>query len=278
VSGPALVLGQLRLEQKTFWRNREAATFFFALPVVLLVLFGALFNGAEAVGDVPFKHYFASGVIGIAIVSATFTNLAIVLAVQRDQLLLKRFRGTPLSPAALFGAKILSAVIVVCLQVAILVGVARFEFGTALPANPFAFCAAVVAGIVVLSMGGIAMSALIPNGDSAPAIVNLPYLVLMFISGLFFNFAQQPGWLKGVADVFPLRWLLDAIRAGYLGRDFFHTRAAASVAGHASEIAPTVHGFNAVSALAVAYAVLALWLLAFALVAVRRFRWEPRAT
>ena len=129
MSAAALTLAQLRLEQRTFWRNRQAATFFFALPVVLLLLFGALFNGADSVGGVPFKHYFASGVIAIAIMSATFSNLAIVIAAQRDRLLLKRYRGTPLGAGPLFGAKVASAVIVVCVQVAVVLVVARLEFG-----------------------------------------------------------------------------------------------------------------------------------------------------
>lgn len=277
MNGSALTLAQLRLEQRTFWRNREAAAFFFALPIVLLLLFGALFRGAEAVGGVPFKHYFASGVIGIAIMSATFTSLAIVLAVQRDRLLLKRFRGTPLGAGPLFGAKVLSAVIVVCVQVVIIVAIARVEFGTPLPRDPIAFAAAVLAGIAVLAMGGVAISAIIPNGDSAPAIVNLPYLALMFISGLFFNFARQPRWLQVLANLFPLRWLLDAIRAGYLGRDFFHTRSFVAPGGRV-EVVPAVHGVHGVTALGVGYGVLAAWVILFTLMALRRFRWEPRAT
>ena len=104
----------------------------------------------------------------------------------------------------------------------------------------------------------------------------MPYLVLMFISGLFFNFATQPRWVQAVANVFPLRWLLDAVRAGYLGRDFLHTSSVQTAAG-VHEVVPKVAGIHAITALAPGYGVLALWLAGFAAIAFRRFSWEPRS-
>jgi ABC-2 type transport system permease protein len=49
---------------------------------------------------------------------------------------------------------------------------------------------------------GIAVSTLIPNMDAGPAIVNLPYFILVFISGTYF---PVTGTLGHVANYFPLR-------------------------------------------------------------------------
>ena len=45
MSEAALVWRQYRLERRMFWRNPSAAFFNFALPLIFLALFGAVFSG-----------------------------------------------------------------------------------------------------------------------------------------------------------------------------------------------------------------------------------------
>ena len=156
-------------------------------------------------------------------------------------------------------------------------------FNTPLPQNPLAFVLIVITGIIVFAMAGIAFTAFIPNADSGPAVVQLPFLTLQFISGVFFPFTSEPAFLKTVANIFPLRWLLDAIRAGYLGFDYFHTKRVVTPAsvGHAAsvdQVPASVHGLHAIGAAAPAYLNLAVWFVVFAFIARTRFRWEKRAS
>ena len=37
---------ELRAQQQLFWRNREAAFFTFALPVVFFLIFGSIYDAA----------------------------------------------------------------------------------------------------------------------------------------------------------------------------------------------------------------------------------------
>ena len=283
-SALTLTGSQFRLQQRLFWRNRQSAVFSFGLPVLFVVIFGLLFRGIGngGTGGVPYTSYFVAGMIGISLLSATFANLAITLAFQRDQLILKRMRGTPLGPGPMFVGIILNAVVVVVIQVAIILVLGRLLYNTPFPRNVFAFVLIVLTGIVVFAMGGIAFTGLIANADSGPAVVQVPFLTLQFISGVFFPFASEPGFLKAVADVFPLRWLIDAIRAGYLGVDYFHPRRAVEVGAAGVRLtvnqAPvSVHGLHAIAVAGPAYLVLGAWLVAFIVLARRRVRWERRA-
>ncbi|HWW54212.1 MAG TPA: ABC transporter permease [Acidimicrobiales bacterium] len=278
-----LTLAQLRLEQRNFWRNRQSATFSFGMPLMIVVLLGGLFKGGGGtvgVGGASYSSYFVAGMVGVALLSATFVNLAISLAFQRDLLVLKRFRGTPLGAGPLFAAKVLNGVIVVVIQVAIILAIGRLAYGTAFPKNWPAFLLAILAGVCVFSMAGVAVTAFIANADSAPAVVNLPYLALQFVSGVFFSFQNTPAWLRVVGDLFPLRWLVDTLRAGYLGLDYVHTRRVPDLIGPArgTRLAPIhVHGVHAITAMGPAYAVMAAWMGVFTFIALTRFRWEPRA-
>jgi len=273
-----LTLSQFRLEQRSFWRNGQNATFNFGLPIVFVTLFPAVFGGSGAFGNViSFRKYFVAGMIGMALLSATYSNIAITLAFQRDLLILKRFRGTPLGAGPIFGAKVMSSVVIMAIQVALILGIGRVFYATALPKNPLPFLVALLVGIVVFSMAGVGYTAFIANADAAPAVVQLPFLVLQFISGVFVPLTQEPRWLRMVADVFPLRWLVDTVRAAYLGFDFVHVHRVRVFSNRLETVPTPVHGIHALTAMAVSYAVLAAWFVVFSLLAARRFRWEKRA-
>ena len=285
-----LALAQFRLEQRSFWRNRQAAAFSFGMPIMIVLLLGGLFqdNGTVGVGGAQFKSYFVAGMVGVALMSATFVNLAITLAFQRDLLVLKRFRGSPLGPVPLFAGKVLNGIVVGLIEVGLILAIGRAAYDTPLPQNPLPFALAVLVGTAVCSMGGVAITAFIANADSAPAVVNLPYLALQFVSGVFFAFHDMVKPLRFVGDVFPLRWLIEALRASYLGFDYIHThqiavqqltshdgRTLVPIIVHRPAPVP-VHGVHAVTSVGVAYLVLAGWFAVCTLVAIRRFRWEPR--
>ena len=67
---------------------------------------------------------------------------------------------------------------------------------------------------------GIAYTRLVPNANAAPAVVQPPFLVLQFISGVFVRYNEVPGWLRTVASVFPLRWMSEGLRYAFLPDEF----------------------------------------------------------
>jgi len=279
----ALVVAQFRFQQRQFWRNRQSAMFSFVMPVLFVILFGLLFRGSDTAdtGGIPYSAFFVAGMIGVSLLSVTFVNLGITLSVQRDQLILKRLRGTPVSPSDIFAGLILNAVVIVVIQVVIFLSLGRALFDTAFPKNPVTFVVVILAGIVVFAMAGISFSGLISNADSGPAVVQVPFLILQFISGVFFPYQDEPEFLKTVANIFPLRWLIDAIRAGYLGVDYFHTHEITRPGPPGSKptvihVPPPVHGWEAFAACGMAFLVMGVWFAGFAILARRRFRWERR--
>ena len=91
MSDAALAWRQYRLERRMFWRNPSAAFFNFALPLLFLALFGAIYAGDQENIDVLLP-----GIAGMSIVSTTFVALGHNLTFLREQGILKRLRGTPM--------------------------------------------------------------------------------------------------------------------------------------------------------------------------------------
>jgi ABC-2 type transport system permease protein len=156
--------------------------------------------------------------------------------------------------------------------------VGRLFYDVGFPASWLAFVFFTLLGVLVFSTIGIAFTVFIPNADSASAMVQMPFLVLQFASGVFFSIHDTPVALRWIANLFPLRWLLEGLRAGYLGLDFVHVTKAPDPDGSGSVYIPdTVDGFGAITSQWLGIAVMLAWFCAAALVALRHFRWERRA-
>src|SRR3954465_6043597 len=86
------------LELKQFLRSRESVVFTLLFPVIILVIFGAVFRGTIG-GGVRFTQYFVTGMLASGLLATSFQNLAIQIPMERDRGVLKRLVGTPMPKA-----------------------------------------------------------------------------------------------------------------------------------------------------------------------------------
>ena len=246
-------------EIRIFFRQREYVVFTFALPIVLLVLFGQIFHGQIGHTGVGFRQYFVAGIVASGLMSTTFVNLGVSVAADRDDGTLSRLSGTPLPAAGYLAGKAILALTVCLLEVAVALTVGVTLLGLHLPATPerwFTLGWVLVLGSVTCSLLGLAVGCAVASTRGTYAVVNLPYLVLSFISGVYFVFARLPAGLQHLAAVFPLKWICQGLRSAFLP-----DRLLAAEPAHSWE-----HGRIAL--------VLAAWLVASLVVCIRTFRWR----
>jgi ABC-2 type transport system permease protein len=249
-----LVLRQIRHQNKLFWRNPPSAFFGVAFPLVFLLLFNLLQGSErlEARGGIRFAQFLTPGILAFAVISACYTNLATSVPINRDEGILKRVRGTPLPPWIYLAGRVGSAAWVALISALLLVGTGVLLFRVHLVWRllPAALLTLLVAAACFCACG-LAVAALTPNGEAAPAVANLSILPVLFISDVFYPLDHAPAWLNAITWAFPVKPFAVSIEADFnpltRGTGFFW--------GH--------------------LAVLALWGVAASLLALRRFRWEP---
>ena len=207
MSSVALLMRQIRYQNKAFWRNPAAAFFTFAFPIMFLVIFNALFGEAQ---------FFVPGIAAFGIISACYTNIAMAVTYARDEGILKRMRGTPLPASAYLGARIIHAIFLAYILVAIIAGFGAAFYDVDLPTDTLAaFLLSVgVAGAAFCALG-LAITIRIPNIDAAPAIVNALVIPGSFISDVFAPYENVPRWLQWVADFLPLKHTVDTMTASF---------------------------------------------------------------
>ena len=240
---------QLRYEQLLFWRSREAAIFVFLLPVLLFVLLGAVYSG-EIEGHQA-ATWLLVGMIGYGLANTAFGGLAIFLVNRREYGILKRLRATPLPAAAYLAATVVSMLIVFALQVVALGALGLGFYDAETPSAFGSFVAALALGAATFTAMGIAGAAIIRSAEGASPLVNVVVLPMAFLSGSFGRTSEYPDFLQALADVLPLKYFLELVRASYLdGQPIWE------------------HGS--------AVAVVAAWGAGSLLLAARRFDWSPR--
>ncbi len=249
-----LVWTELGYEQLSFWRNPFAAAFSVGFSLVFLVLLGASGAGSghiDFLGNIRTIVYYVPGFVAYGVMATCFNVLAIIVVNRRETGLLKRMRLSPIPAWIFLAALITNALAVTAIQVVVLLAVGRVAYNVPLPHHVGAVVLAVIVGGVSFTALGLAASSLVPNQDAAGPILSIVFFVLLFLSGLWFPLRSTSG-LARISAWFPVRHLMVATFAPYDPRP------------HAD-----------------AYAwrdllVLGAWGVLGVLVAVRRFRWEPR--
>ncbi len=254
MSGLGLTLRQVRFTNKAFWRNPASAFFTFAFPLMFLVIFTALLgNGEVRIGQTTIRQssYYVAAMAAFSVISACYTNVAMGVTFQRDSGILKRLRGTPLPGWTYLAGRILHSTSVAIILVAICAAFGAAFYHATIPTglSLVQFVATLAVGAASFAALGLAVTAVIPNADAAPAIVNASVLPLLFLSGIFIPIGDDaPGWIVFIGRVFPIRPFAAAMSAGFLGTPFAWSD----------------------------LLIVGLWGLAGLVLAIRFFSWEPR--
>ena len=152
---------QYRLERRMFWRNPSAAFFNFLLPLLFLVMFGAIFSGQQADLDV-----IVPGIAGMAVMSTTFSAFAFNLTFLREAGILKRIRGTPLPTSSYLAAQAASAITNTALQIVIITVAGKLFFGVEWPQDVGSLLVFAIVGAACFAAMGVALSHAIPNSST----------------------------------------------------------------------------------------------------------------
>lgn len=250
----ALLWHQSRYEWRVFWRVPISAFFTILFPLLIFVVFSFVF-GNETIDylGITTAQYYAPSLAVFSAVSATYTNISITTAYQRDEGILKRVRGIPVPAWIVLGGKILSAIVIALVGTLIMLAAGFALFGLKLypemlPMLGITF----LFGVAAFAALGLLVAAVAPSGQAATAIANATLLPLAFVSGVFIVPAEEmPTWLDAVSRFFPLSHFAEPFITGFSPPE---ARAAFS-------------WFD--------LAYLAVWGLVALVLAIRWFRWEP---
>ncbi len=183
-------------------------------PVVLLVLFLAIFAGLATVPGGSYRQFLVPGVL-VQNIALTAPGVGLGLVLDAASGITDRFRALPIARSAVLAGRMLAEGLVFGVQALLVLSVAAllgFRVHTGLAGTAVIVAVAVSFGVALgLTMCWLALR--IQDPDAAGRALYLPMVPLCFISSAFTPVSRLAGWLQPIARANPVTAAVDVIRA-----------------------------------------------------------------
>ncbi len=155
------------------------------------------------------------GFVAMGVMNYSIIGLGSVIALYREQKILKRILATPLRVQTFFLAQVLAYLVLSLVQAAIIMAAGMAAFGGTVVGGLQSFLslgALVLLGNLVFLNIGFVVGAYSKSVQAASGLGNAVTLPLMFFSGVFFPTDGLPQMLREVVRFLPLSPFLEAMR------------------------------------------------------------------
>jgi ABC-2 type transport system permease protein len=187
-----------------------------AQPILWLLVFGQVVSNVRAIptGSLSYMDFLAPGVLAqSALFSAIFYGIGAIW--ERDLGIVHKLLASPAPRAALVAGKALTGGVRALIQAAIVYLVAgllgihlRLEAGALL-----AVAGIIVVGSALFAAFSLDVACIVKSRERFMGIGQLLTMPLFFASSAVYPVAIMPDWLKAIAAVNPLTYMVDALRA-----------------------------------------------------------------
>lgn len=182
-------------------------------PAVFFLMFGVVLAGHNS-PDAP--RFLLASYSTFGVMAPGLFGFGMSLALERDNGLLTLKRAMPMPPAAYLLGKMMMAMLMAALISALLqtlaFGFANVQLHVAQALRLAVVC---ILGAVPFCALGLLLGTLV-KGHGAPAVVNLLYLPMAFLSGLWFPLSMLPSLVRNLAPLWP-SYHLNALAQAALG-------------------------------------------------------------
>jgi ABC-2 type transport system permease protein len=185
-------------------------------PALWLLIFGEVFTRVHAIptGNIPYIDYLAPGILAQSVLFiAIFFGITIIW--ERDLGVIHKFLASPTPRAALVLGKSFSAG-ARALPQAIVIYILSVLLGVHINWNPLALLGVVflvVLGATCFSTFSLIIACLLKTRDRVMGIGQVMTMPLFFASNAIYPIAIMPTWLKVIAHINPLSYIVDGLRA-----------------------------------------------------------------
>lgn len=187
-----------------------------AQPILWLVVFGQVLSSIRAIptGSLSYLDFLAPGVLAqSALFSAIFYGIAVIW--ERDLGIVQKLLVSPASRSALVSGKALAGGLRSILQ-ALIVTIVAAAIGIHLRADLLSIVgviAIVILGSALFASFSLNVACLVRSRERFMGIGQLMTMPLFFASSAIYPVALMPDWLKVVASLNPLTYMVDALRS-----------------------------------------------------------------
>jgi ABC-2 type transport system permease protein len=195
---------EIKTEFLKLARMKQYAVSTIGFPLMFYCFFGLAMGRQQQEGfSMPFARYLLATYGAFAVMGATLYAFGVGLAVERGLGWLEVKRASPMPPGAYLVAKAAVATAFGAIVVALLFALGALFGGVTMPAAQWLVLGgSLVAGALPFCAMGLAIGSF-AGPSSAPATVNMIYLPMAFLAGLWIPFDFLPAGLRQIGPFLP---------------------------------------------------------------------------
>jgi imidazolonepropionase-like amidohydrolase/ABC-type multidrug transport system permease subunit len=198
----------IAIDLKLALRNRSVIFFNYLFPLTFFFIFGQAMHGERgAAMTVVIAMVLVIGILGNGLMGAG------IRAVQeREANILRRYKVTPISPAPLLVASVVTGWILYMPNVVLIFTLAHFMYGMPWPESMGSVLLFVTVAVIGFRSVGLIIASVVNSMQESQLVVQLVYLPMLFLSGVTFPLSMFPPWLLTVTDFLPATYVVRGIQ------------------------------------------------------------------
>ena len=198
----------IALDLKLALRNRSVIFFNYLFPLIFFFIFGQAMHAERGAAiTIVISMVLIIGILGNGLFGAG------IRAVQeREANILRRYKVTPISPAPLLVASVVTGWILYMPNVILIFTLAHFLYGMPWPRSISSILIFITFAIVGFRAIGLILASVVNSMQESQLLVQLIYLPMLFLSGATFPLAMFPPWLLGVTQFVPATYMVTGIQ------------------------------------------------------------------
>jgi len=198
----ALFTKETKYEFLKLWRAKSFSLSVIGFPVMFYLLFG-IANRGNFDGSMAVSKYMLAGYCCFGMIGAALFGIGVGLGSERAAGWLELKRASPMPPMAYLVAKCVTAQAFGLIIVGVLTVVAVTLGGVRLSAAELGMMLGLsLLGTIPFAAMGLLIALVVP-ANAASGVVNLIYLPMSFMSGLWIPLKYLPKFLKPIAPYMP---------------------------------------------------------------------------
>jgi len=187
-------------------RSRASLVWTLIFPQVWLFLFALIYRNLPGGMDARMP-----GLLTITAFAGSFFGVAYTLVTEREQGILRRLRVTPATATTIVMANAARSSVTVAASLVVQGLIARFALGVGFGAPLLVVAVVLAFGVWAFVPLGLIMGSSSKDMRSAPAVGNLIFFPMIFLSGAALPTQMLPGWLQSFGLMLPTTYLVEAL-------------------------------------------------------------------
>lgn len=157
--------------------------------------------------------FFLPGLLAMNIMGSSIWSLAFAIVTQRNKKLLKRLAATPMSRLEYLLSFVLSRLVFLALEMAVLLGFGVFVLDVPIRGSLATLGVVAFVGAAAFGAIGLLVSSRARTVEGVSGLTNFVMLPMWIFSGVFFSSSNFPAVIQPIVQALPLTALVNGVRA-----------------------------------------------------------------